>query len=261
MTPDLYRFTQLARSSPKQQFNSVMGLLCREEGLTDSFGRLAKNKAPGVDGMRKADYEVGLGDRLADLSARLRRSGYRPQPVRRVYIPKASGNGHRPLGIPALEDRIVQDRASQILQAIWEPEFLDCSFGFRPGKSAHDALRRVDQIVMRERTQWCVEADIKGFFNHVDHRWLVRFLEHRIADKRFVRSIQRFLKAGVMEDGAVSASEQGTPQGGLVTPLTQLTTTVARRANGQARFTARCRCWARRKAFDLWKPVNDVGAF
>jgi RNA-directed DNA polymerase len=165
MTPDLLRFTQTARIDPKLKMTSIMGLLCRPEGLADSFGRLATNKAAGVDGMKKADYEVGLDGRLADLSGQLRRAGYMPKPVRRVYIPKASGAGRRPLGIPAFEDRIVQDRASQILQAIWEPEFLDCSFGFRPGKSAHDALRRVDQIVMRERTQWCVEADIKGFFN------------------------------------------------------------------------------------------------
>ncbi len=219
MTPDLDRFTQRARLAPKQTFNSLMGLLCRQPGLADSFGRLATNKAAGVDGIKKTDYGVGVNDRLADLAGRLRRGGYMPNPVRRVHIPKASGNGYRPLGIPAFEDRIVQDRASQLLQAIWEPEFLNCSFGFRPGKSAHDALRRVDQIVMRERTQWCVEADIKGFFNHVDHGWLVKFLEHRIADRRFVRTIQRFLKAGVMEDGVVAASDEGTPQGGLVSPV------------------------------------------
>jgi len=218
VTPDLDRFIQYARANPNQRFNSVMGLLWRPEGLLDSFGYLAKNKAPGVDGVRKDDYAVGAEQRIGDLSSRLRRGGYIPQPVRRVYIPKTSG-GRRPLGIPAFEDRIVQDRASQILQAIWEPEFLDCSYGFRPGRSAHDALRRVDQIVMRERTQWVVEADIKGFFNHVDHKWLARFLEHRISDVRFVRTMQRFLKGGVMEDGVVTASEEGTPQGGLVSPV------------------------------------------
>lgn len=219
MTPDLQQFTQFARANPKLRFNSLMGLLFRPEGLLDSFDRLATNKAAGVDGIQKAEYADGLADRLAVLSSRLRRGGYTPQPVRRVYIPKSSGSGRRPLGIPAFEDRIVQDRASQILQAIWEPEFLDCSFGFRPGRSAHDALRRVDQIVMQERTRYVVEADIKGFFNHVSHSWLVQFLEHRISDTRLVRTLQRFLKGGVMEDGAVSASEEGTPQGGLVSPV------------------------------------------
>lgn len=219
MTPDLKQFTEFARADPKVKFNSLMGLLFRQEGLLDSFSRLAKNKAAGVDGIKKAEYEIGLLDRVAALSSRMQRGGYTPQPVRRVFIPKASGSGRRPLGIPAFEDRIVQDRASLILQAIWEPEFLDCSFGFRPGKSAHDALRRVDQIVMQGRTKYVVEADIKGFFTHVSHDWLVKFLEHRIADRRFVRTLHRFLKAGVMEDGVLSASEEGTPQGGLVSPV------------------------------------------
>ena len=114
---------------------------------------------------------------------------------------------------------MVQDRLSQILQAIWEPEFRDCSYGFRPQRSAHDALRRVAEVITNERTQWVVEADIKGFFDHVSHRHLTRFLEHRIADPCLLRVIHRFLKAGVMEDGAVTASEEGTPQGGLVSPV------------------------------------------
>jgi retron-type reverse transcriptase len=110
---------------------------------------------------------------------------------------------------------LVQDRVSLIVQAIWEPEFRDCSYGFRPGRGAHDALRRVAEVITRERTQWVVEADIKGFFDHVSHSRLVRFLEHRIADPNFVRLIRRFLKAGVMEDGSVRASEEGAPQGGV----------------------------------------------
>ena len=218
MTPDLQRFTQFARANSAMKFTSLMGMLFRSSGLLGSFRRLAANKAPGVDGVRKVDYAGILEAGLEGLSSRLRRGAYRPQPVRRVYIPKATG-GRRPLGIPAFEDRIVQDRASQLLQAIWEPEFLDCSYGFRPGRGAHDALRRVDQIVSRERTKWVVEADIKGFFTNVDHGWLIRFLEHRIADKRFMRTIHRFLKGGVMEDGVVSASEEGTPQGGLISPV------------------------------------------
>ena len=218
MTTDLIRFTQWARESPQRQYTSLMGMLYDPEGLNASFERQAASKAPGVDGVHKAEYAEGLAQRVADLSARLRRLGYRPKPVRRVYIPKASGKGRRALGVPSFEDRIVQDRASQILQAIWEPEFRDCSYGFRPGRNAHQALKRLAEIVTVKHTQWIVEADIKGFFDHVTHSHLLRFLAHRIADPRFLRIIRRFLKAGVLEDGAFSVSEQGTPQGGLVSP-------------------------------------------
>ncbi len=179
MTTRLIRFTQRARAEPKCRFNALMGLMYDPEGLHASFERQAGNKAPGVDGIRKADYEQGLDERITDLSSRVRRLGYRPQPTRRVYIPK-SGSGWRPLGVPCFEDRLVQDRLSLVLQAIWEPEFRECSYGFRPGRSAHDALRRVAEVITNERTQWVVEADIKGFFNHVSHDHLVRFPEHRI---------------------------------------------------------------------------------
>ena len=218
MTKRHIRFIQRARELVGERFTSLMGMLFAPDELRASFERQGKNKAPGVDGVRKADYALGLDERIADLSKRLRRLGYRPKPSRRTYVPKASG-GRRPLGIPGFEDRIVQDKLSQILQAIWEPEFRDCSYGFRPGRSAHDALRRVAEVITNGHTQWVVEADIKGFFDHVNHEHLLRFLRHRIADPCFVRIIQRFLKAGVMEDGAVSASEEGTPQGGLVSPV------------------------------------------
>ncbi len=218
MTTGLIRFTQRARAEPKSRFNALMGLLFDPEGLHASFERQDGKKASGVDRIRKADYAQGLDERIADLSSRLRRLGYRPKPARRVYVPK-SGSGWRPLGVPCFEDRLVQDRLSQILQAIWEPEFRDCSYGFRPGRSAHDALRRVAEVITNEQTQWVVEADIKGFFDHVSHYHLARFLQHRIADPCLLRIIHRFLKAGVMEDGAVRASEEGTPQGGLASPV------------------------------------------
>jgi RNA-directed DNA polymerase len=195
-----------------------MGMVFGEEGLADSYERLASNKAPGVDGIRKADYARGLESRIEGLSGRLRRMGYRPKPSRRVYIPKANG-GERPLGIPSFEDRIVQDRLSQILQSIWEPEFRNCSYGFRPGRSAHDALRRVAQVITNGQTQWVVEADIKGFFDHVSHHHLMRFLRHRINDPRLLRIIRRFLRAGILVDGAIIAGQEGTPQGGLVSPV------------------------------------------
>lgn len=218
MTTKLTGFTQLARKEPSLRFNSLMGLLFDPEGLYNSYERQAGNKAPGVDGIRKTEYAEGLDQKIADLSRKVRSMGYRPKPARRVYIPKSTG-GRRPLGIPSFEDRIVQDRTSQILQAIWEPEFRDCSYGFRPQRNAHQALLRVAEIITYEQAQWVVEADIKGFFNHVSHEHLLRFLRHRIADPKFVRIIQRFLKGGVMEDGVVSASEEGTPQGGLVSPV------------------------------------------
>jgi RNA-directed DNA polymerase len=218
MATELVRFTQWAREKPQRQYNALMGMLMDPQGLNASFERQAGNKAPGVDRMRKADYAVGLPERLADLSARLRRLGYRPKPVRRVYIPKANA-GRRALGVPSFEDRLVQDRLSGILQAIWEPEFRECSYGFRPQRNAHQALKRLAEVITLDRTQWIVEADIKGFFDHVSHYHLQRFLAHRISDPRLLRIIERFLKAGVMEDGVMSASDQGTPQGGLVSPV------------------------------------------
>jgi hypothetical protein len=218
MATELIRFTQWAREKPQRQYNALMGMLMDPRGLNASFERQAGSKAPGVDGMRKADYAEGLPERLADLSARLRRLGYRPKPVRRVYIPKANA-GRRALGVPSFEDRLVQDRLSGILQAIWEPEFRECSYGFRPQRNAHQALKRLAEVITLERTQWIVEADIKGFFDHVSHYHLQRFLAHRISDPRLLRIIERFLKAGVLEDGVMSASDQGTPQGGLVSPV------------------------------------------
>jgi len=218
VTTRLTRFTHKARAEPETRFNALIGIVAEPEGLRASFERQDGRKAPGVDGVRKDAYGVGLDARVDELSARLRRQGYRPQPVRRSYIPKGDGR-YRPLGVPAFEDRLVQDRLSLVLQAIWEPEFRDCSYGFRPGRGAHGALARVAEVVTNEQTQWVVEADIKGFFNHVSHDHLMRFLEHRIADPQCLRLIRRLLKAGVVDDGVLEASGEGTPQGGLISPV------------------------------------------
>lgn len=218
MTTKLIHFTQWAREAPQPRYTALMGLLCDPEGLRESFDGQAGNKAAGIDGMCKADYALDLDARLAALSQQVRQCAYRPRPARRTYIPKANGK-MRPLGIPCFEDRIVQDRLSGILQAIWEPEFRDCSYGFRPGRNAHQALKRLGEIITLDQTQWLVEADIKGFFDHVDHDWLMKFLAHRIADPVLLRVIRRFLKAGVLEEGRLYASEAGTPQGGLVSPV------------------------------------------
>jgi RNA-directed DNA polymerase len=218
MTTEQTRFTQREEMQSQRRYTSLMGLLFNVDGLKTSFDRQPSNKARGVDGLGKADYEINLVENLADLSARLRRLGYQPKPAKRVYIPKADG-GQRPLGMPSFEDRIVQDRLSRILQMVWEPEFRNCSYGYRPNKSAHDALKQLNHIIKIERTQWVVEADIKGFFNHVHHQHLMRFIEHRIADSSLQRIIQRFLKAGILEDGMFYDTDEGTPQGGLVSPV------------------------------------------
>jgi RNA-directed DNA polymerase len=177
MTTRLTRLTQKVRELREERLTSLMGMLFDPEGLRSSFEHQGERKVPGVDGVRKADYREGLEERIQELSRRLGSLGYRPKPARRVYLPRGEGR-YRPLGIPSFEDRLVQDRLSEILQAIWEPEFCNCSYGFRPDRSGHDALRRVAEIVIWEGTQWVVEADIKGFFDHVSHAHLMRFLEH-----------------------------------------------------------------------------------
>jgi group II intron reverse transcriptase/maturase len=223
MTTKLDCFTQWVAQAAEQgvtpaRCTALMGLIAQPQGLAESFQRQSPRKAAGMDGVRKADYGCGLESRLADLSARLRRMAWHPQPARRVYIPKAGG-GLRPLGLPSFEDRLVQDRLAGVLQAIWEPMFRDCSFGFRPGRSAHQALARLDQVIREGATQWIVEADIKGFFDSVNHEHLMRFVEHRVADPNVLRLIRRLLRAGVVDAGQFHASEQGTPQGGLVSPV------------------------------------------
>ena len=218
MATELIRFTQWARERPQRQYNALMGMLMDPHGLNASFERQAGSKAPGVDGIRKADYAVGLPGRLADLSARLRRLGYRPKPVRRVYIPKANA-GRRALGVPSFEDRLVQDRLSGILQAIWEPEFRECSYGFRPQRNAHQALKRLAEVITLERTQWIVEADIKGFFTRINRQWLRKMVAHRIADPVILGLIGKWLNAGAMQNGVVIHAEEGTPQGGPISPV------------------------------------------
>ncbi len=218
MDTQLVRFTQWAEQRPQARYNALMGLLSQPEGLLHSFEVQPGNKASGIDKVRKADYAQGVQARITALATQLRSLSYRPQPVRRVYIAKSNGR-QRPLGIPCFEDRIVQHRLSGVLQAIWEPEFRHCSYGFRPQRNAHQALARVGEVITNGGTQWLVEADIKGFFDHVSHDWLMRFLGHRINDPVLLRIVRRFLKAGVLEDGVFAASETGTPQGGLVSPV------------------------------------------
>jgi group II intron reverse transcriptase/maturase len=163
-------------------------------------------------------YGEGLAERLQDLCSRIHSGRYRPLPVRRTYIPKADG-GERPLGLLALEDKIVQSAVAELLSAIYEADFLDCSYGFRPGRSAHQALRTIHKAIMTERVSWVLDADIRRFFDSVDHGWLLRMIEHRIADPRILRLLRQWLKAGILENGVYAETVEGTPQGAGISPL------------------------------------------
>jgi len=192
--------------------------LLNRGNLRDCFYRLRKDSSAGIDRTTWQEYGSNLDERLDDLVARMKQWSYRPQPVRRVYIPKGDGK-MRPLGIPAIEDKIVQMAVARILSAIYEIDFLDFSYGFRPGKSCHDALERLDYTIKWNRVNYVLDADIKGFFDNMDHKWMVRMLEERISDPHLLRLIKRFLKNGYLEDGIVHVTEQGTPQGGVVSPV------------------------------------------
>lgn len=186
--------------------------------LRDSFYALKRQAAPGVDGVTWQEYEIGLEDRLTDLDSRVHRGRYRARPSRRVYIPKADGR-QRPLGIAALEDKIVQQAVVTILNEIYEVDFKGFSYGFRPGRNPHQALDALSVGLHRKRVNWVLDADIRGFFDHVNHEWMLKFIQHRVADHRIVRLIQKWLKAGVSEDGHWSETKVGTPQGAVVSPL------------------------------------------
>ena len=218
VTTKLLQIAERARRDSKARFSSLFHLL-NEELLRECFQQLSVSSVAGVDEITKAGYAEELEANLPDLVGRLHRMAYRPQPVRRVYIPKPGTDKLRPIGIPALEDKLVQAGLRKILGAIYEQDFIEDSYGFRPGRSCHDALRTLGQTIDFGAINYIVEADLKSFFDSVDRSWLSRFLEHRIADKRVLRLITRFLKAGVMEDGAVHVSETGTVQGGVISPL------------------------------------------
>ena len=204
-----------------QKYGAVQGLMkyINKESLKEQHKKQIKGKATGIDGITKEEYEGNLDENIENLLERMKRFGYRPQSVRRVYIPKPGSGKKRPLGIPAYEDKLVQGVMAEILTQIYEPIFLNTSYGFRPGKSCHDAIDRLDKIIMRQKIEWVVDADIKSFFENVDHKWLVKFLEETIQDKVFIRYIVRFLKAGVMEDMKRYETDKGTPQGGLISPI------------------------------------------
>jgi group II intron reverse transcriptase/maturase len=214
----LARVRQAAERDKGVRFTALLHHIYAVDTLREAYFRLKHDAAAGVDGETWAAYGEGLEERLQDLSERLKRGAYRARPVRRVYIPKGDGR-QRPLGIPVVEDKVVQRATVAVLNAIYEPDFLDFSYGFRPMRNQHQALEALDRGLMTKTVRWVLDADLRGFFDAIDHAWLVTFVEHRIGDRRVVRLIQKWLKAGVLEDGAWAQSEEGTPQGGSISPL------------------------------------------
>lgn len=200
--------------------DKAYNLMClfKVENMETWYWSLRAGAAPGVDRVTHDQYGRELEANLQNLEQRMRKWSYRPQPTRRAYIPKGE-NSLRPLGIPATEDKVVQTGMAQILNAIYEPHFLECSYGFRPERNCHDALRALDVAIMQRPTNHIIDADIKGYFDHVQHDWLIRMLEEHIGDKQFLRLVKRFLKAGVIDDGKWRATEEGTPQGGVISPV------------------------------------------
>src|ERR1700678_3503479 len=214
----LERVRQAAKQDKKLRFTALLHHIYNLETLRMAYFSLKKEAAPGVDGETWRHYGETLEDNVQDLSHRLQRGAYRAKPVRRAYIDKNDGR-KRPLGVPALEDKIVQRATVEVLNAIYETDFLDFSYGFRPGRSQHQALDALYTGLLTRKVNWVLDVDIRGFFDAISHEWLVKFIEHRIADQRMVRLIQKWLKAGVSEDGRWSETRVGTPQGAVVSPL------------------------------------------
>lgn len=217
METKLNLIAKIAREDKKCKLNNLAHLL-NVSNLTECFYMIKSGKATGIDGVSKDEYEKNLESNINDLVDRMKRQAYKPQAVRRVFIPKSNGE-KRPLGIPSVEDKIVQMGITRILEAVYELDFLDLSYGFRPNRSCHDALDRVDKIIMTNPVNCIIDADIKGFFDNVNHDWMKRCLEERIADKNLIRLIIRFLKAGIMEAGEFKETTKGTPQGGVLSPM------------------------------------------
>jgi group II intron reverse transcriptase/maturase len=219
VTQALDRVRKAARLRKKAQFTALLHHI-NVDTLRTAFHALRRKAAPGVDGVTWQDYEADLEPRLRDLHERVHRGAYRPQPSRRTYIPKADGK-QRPLAIAALEDKIVQGACVMVLNAIYEGDFCGFSYGFRPGRGPHDALDALCVAINQRKVNWIVDADIQNFFGSVSQEWLVRFLEHRVGDKRITRLIQKWLRAGILEDGIVTVDDRGTGQGSVISVARQ----------------------------------------
>ena len=218
MSSALERIGEVARRDKKVRFTTLMHHVYDLDTLRGAYFSLKRDAAPGVDGQTWQEYGEQLEENLKDLSARLKRGAYRAEPVRRVLIPKSDG-GMRPLGVTTLEDKIAQRAVVDVLNPIYEADFLGFSYGFRPGRGQHDALDALYVAITERSVNWALDLDIREFFTTINHEWLVKFVEHRIADRRIVRLIQKWLRAGVLEDGQTTQSVVGTPQGGVISPL------------------------------------------
>jgi group II intron reverse transcriptase/maturase len=209
----------IARQAEKHEKVQTLMHYVNKENLIEEHRRQRRGKAKGIDGVGKDEYDEHLEENIDNLLAKMKSFSYRPQAVRRTYIPKAGSDKLRPLGIPAYEDKLVQGAMRKVTDQIYEGKFYDFSYGFREGKSCHQAIREINQLIMTRKVNFIVDADIKGFFDNLDHEWLMKFLEHDIADKNFLRYIKRFLKAGIMEELQYHESDRGAPQGGLISPV------------------------------------------
>ncbi|MCL5981330.1 MAG: group II intron reverse transcriptase/maturase [Firmicutes bacterium] len=212
-------YERIAQQAEKHERLQTLMHYVNKQNLTEEHRLQQKGKAVGIDGVSKEAYGENLEANIDNLLARMKSFSYRPQAVRRTYIPKAGSDKMRPLGIPAYEDKLVQGVMRKVLDRIYEGKFYDFSYGFREGRSCHQAIREVNQLIMTKKINFIVDADIKGFFDNVDQGWLMKFLEHDTADKNFLRYIKRFLKAGIIEDMKYHESDKGTPQGGLISPV------------------------------------------
>jgi RNA-directed DNA polymerase len=218
MATKLEQIAVKARREPNLRFTSLVHHITRDR-VQKNLQQIPKHSAAGVDGQSvegaKESFEEWIGPMLDSIN----RQGYRAPNIRRVYIPKPGKTEKRPLGVPTVSDRALQRSTAEVLSAIYEQDFLPCSFGGRPGLSAHHALATLNEVIAGGMTGWVLEADLKNFFGSLDHDWVLRFVEHRVGDPRLINLIRRWLKAGVLEDGAVHPSEEGTPQGGSISVL------------------------------------------
>ena len=217
LPPNLTRVNEAARRDKRTRFTALLHHV-DVAALERAFWRVKRSAAPGVDGETVESYEGNLQERLRELCDRVHRGSYRPKPVRRVYIPKAGG-GQRPIGVPTLEDKVVQGAVAEVLSAIHEVDFLGFSYGFRPGRHPHGALQALHTGLMTQYVNWVLDADIRSFFDSVDHEWMLRMVAQRVADRRLLRLIRQWLRAGVMEGLEWRETLEGTPQGAGISPL------------------------------------------
>ena len=216
MSNEIIRISNIAKKHLK--VDTVMYAL-NKENLKMEAKRIGRNKAVGIDNITKQEYVENLENNIEKLIENMKKMAYKPKAVRRIYIPKPGSDKKRPLGIPAVEDKIVQAVMTKILNAIYEPMFKEFSYGFREGRSCHQAIAYLKRMIETRQVNYIVDLDIKGFFDNIDHEWLIKFLEYRINDKVYIRYIRRFLKSGILEQGKLLKSDKGTPQGGIISPV------------------------------------------